>query len=83
MIDKQLEKYYEARLSMFASQGWKDFIEDVEGIIESVDRISPIVDEKQLWFKKGELSNLVWLKNLEQESKSAYQQLKDEDNASL
>lgn len=82
-MDLKLEKYYESRLSMFASQGWKDFIEDVEGIIESVDRISPIVDEKQLWFKKGELSNLVWLKNLEQESKSAYQQLKDEDNASL
>lgn len=83
MIDKQLEKYYEARLSMFASQGWKDLMEDVEGIIESTDKVSTTIDEKQLFVRKGELLNLLWLKNLEQESKAAYQQLKDEENASV
>lgn len=80
-MDKELQKYYEERFSMMATQGWRDLIEDLEKIKESVDHISGIDNEKDLWFKKGELSIITWLINLKKTSEEVYEQL-EEENAS-
>lgn len=77
-MDKQLQDYYEARLSMFSERGWKDLIEDVVKIQQTVDTISGIPDAKTLHFKQGELSILNWLLNLEESSNEAYTELKGE-----
>lgn len=77
-MDKQLQDYYEARLSMFSERGWKDLIEDVVKIQQTVDTISGIPDAKTLHFKQGELSILNWLLNLEEVSNEAYNELKGE-----
>lgn len=77
-MDKQLQDYYEARLSMFSERGWKDLIEDVVKIQQTVNTISGIPDAKTLHFKQGELSILNWLLNLEEVSNEAYNELKGE-----
>lgn len=77
-MDKQLQDYYEARLSMFSERGWKDLIEDVVKIQQTVNTISGIPDAKTLHFKQGELSILNWLLNLEESSNEAYTELKGE-----
>jgi len=71
----ELEKYYTDRFEMMSTQGWKDLVEDIDKIIVSLNNISVISDEKDLQFKKGELSILTWLKNLKEISERAYEEI--------
>jgi len=73
----ELQKYYENRFSMMATEGWKDLIEDVDNMVYALNNISVIESESQLQFKKGELSILTWLKNLKQISERAYEELNE------
>jgi hypothetical protein len=56
-------------------EGWKDLIEDIDKIIATLNNISVIDSEKDLQFKKGELSILSWLKNLKEISERAYEEI--------
>lgn len=76
----ELQKYYEDRFAMMATQGWRDLIDDIEKIIDTVNQISGIDGEKELQFKKGELSILTWLKTLKEVSERAYEDLQNETN---
>jgi hypothetical protein len=75
IIDKTLEKYYEARMELFASQGWKDLCEDVKGIVENINDVRNLNNIEQLYFKKGELSILEWFLSLEGLSRDTYDRL--------
>ena len=75
-----LQKYYENRFEMMGSQAWKDLLIDIDSMIESLNNISVIPDEKTLMFRKGELSILTWLKNLKEVSERAYEELSNETN---
>lgn len=77
-ISKELDTYYSERLSMMGSQGWKDLIEDVEGMIASTNTLNGVSDEKTLHFKKGELSIMMWIKGLREMSQKSYEDLKNE-----
>jgi len=74
-MNPELRKYYEERFSMMATPGWGDLMEDVDGMIVALNNLSAVEDEKSLQFKKGELSILLWLKNLRQVSSDAYEDL--------
>ena len=76
----ELQKYYEDRFAMMATPGWRDLIDDIEKIKLALNNISTIDDEKDLQFKKGELSILTWLSTLKQVSEQAYEDLQDEKN---
>jgi hypothetical protein len=71
----ELEKYYTDRFEMMSKEGWKDLMEDVDKIIVSLNNISTIDNEKDLQFKKGELSILTWLVNLKEISERAYEEI--------
>lgn len=74
-----LQKYYEERFSMFSQQGWVDLMEDVDKMLESLNNISTIEDGNALQFRKGELSILLWVRNLKQISERAYEDLRAEN----
>jgi hypothetical protein len=74
-MSPELQRYYEDRFAMMATPGWADLIEDVDKIIATLQDISTIDGEKDLQFKKGELSILTWLKNLKSASEQAYEDL--------
>jgi hypothetical protein len=74
-MNKGLQDYYESRFEMMSTQGWKDLVEDIDKIIVSLNNISVVSDEKDLQFKKGELSILTWLKNLKEISERAYEEI--------
>ena len=71
----ELEKYYTDRFEMMSKEGWKDLMEDFDKIIVSLNNISTIDSEKDLQFKKGELSILTWLVNLKEISERAYEEI--------
>lgn len=75
----ELQRYYEDRFSMMGTDGWKDLIDDIDNMINSLNNISTIPDEKNLQFKKGELSILTWLKTLKQVSTQAYEELNEKN----
>jgi hypothetical protein len=74
-MDKQLEKYYEERFSTMATQGWKQFLEDVQGIFDAVNKVAPIQNELDLFFRKGQLDILQWVLTLKESSEQAYEAL--------
>jgi hypothetical protein len=78
-MSPELQKYYEERFSMMSTQGWVDLMEDVDKMIEPLNNISTIADEKSLQFRKGELSILIWLKNLKQVSERAFEDLNEKN----
>jgi len=64
---------------MMATEGWQDLLEDIDNMIEPLNNISTIEDEKSLQFRKGELSILTWLKNLKQVSERAFEDLNEKN----
>jgi hypothetical protein len=78
-MNQELQKYYEERFSMMSTQGWRELMEDVDKMIEPLNNISTIADEKSLQFRKGELSILIWLKNLKQVSERAFEDLNEKN----
>lgn len=77
----ELQKYYENRLEMMASEAWKDLMEDVKVMKEATDTTSGINDLLALGIRKGEIRIMDWLLSIKDTSEKAYQQLKDEDAA--
>ena len=73
----ELQKYYEARFDLMSKEGWKDLMDDIDTMIESLNNISTIPDEKSLQFKKGELSILTWLRTLKEVSERAFEELNE------
>jgi len=76
-VTSELQKYYEARFDLMSKEGWKDLMEDIDTMIESLNNISTIPDEKSLQFKKGELSILTWLRTLKEVSERAFEELNE------
>ena len=75
----ELQKYYDARFDMMSTQGWIDLMEDIDKMIEPLNNIATISDEKSLQFRKGEYSILIWLKNLKQVSERAFEDLNEKN----
>ena len=78
-MNPELQKYYESRFSMMATDGWRDLVEDIDNMVNALNNISVVQDEKDLQFKKGELSILTWLKNLKEVSERAYEELNEKN----
>jgi hypothetical protein len=74
-MNPELQKYYEDRFSMMATSGWNDLVDDIDEMVKALNNLSAVEDEKSLQFKKGELSILLWLKNLREVSSDAYEEL--------
>ena len=75
----ELQKYYEDRFDLFSRRGWFDLMEDVEVMLEAMNNVSTIADEKSLQFRKGEISILTWLKTLKGVSERAYEDLNEKN----
>ena len=75
----ELQKYYEARFDLFSQPGWRDLMEDVDVMLNAMNNVSTIADEKSLQFRKGEISILVWLTTLKGVSERAYEDLNEKN----
>lgn len=78
-MDIVLQKYYENRFDLFSRPGWVELIEDIDLMLEALNNVSSIADEKGLQFRKGELSILIWLKTLAKVSEQAYEDLNEKN----
>lgn len=75
----ELQKYYEDRLSMCASDAWKDLMQDVETMLASTNTLDGVTPDN-MRFKQGEVSMMRWMLALKEISEQAYDQLKKDDD---
>ena len=78
--DKELEKYYEDMLAMFRTNGWKVLMEDLKVNGQGINNVEATKDDKDLYFRKGQLVVMANLLNLEAQIETAKQQ-QDEDDS--
>ena len=78
-MNQELQRYYEDRFDLFSKQGWLDLMKDVDKMLESMNNVSTIADEKSLQFRKGEISILIWLQTLKWVSERAYEDLNEKN----
>jgi hypothetical protein len=75
----ELQKYYEDRFDLFSTPGWIDLMDDADKMLDELNNVSTIADEKRLQFRKGEISILTWLITLKQVSERAYEDLNEKN----
>lgn len=75
----ELAQYYEERFSMMSSIGWKQLIEDVQGLKDNYENLSTIKGVDDLYFRKGQLDIITWLLNLKEVSEQAFEGLHSEE----
>ena len=79
MQDKELEIYYENYYDLFASKGWKQFIEDIEENRSFMSDITTIKDANDLYFRKGSLDILDRVLNLQNGIENAHKEAMDNE----
>jgi hypothetical protein len=78
MTDIELEKYYRSFEEMFRSDGWKNLLEDIKGSADNVNSVEACKDDKDLYFRKGQLVVMANMLNLEAQIETAKEQQQDE-----
>jgi len=82
MTDVKLEKYYRSFEEMFRLEGWKNLLEDIKGSADSVNSVEACQDDKDLYFRRGQLAVMANLLNLEAQIETAKEQ-QDEQEVDL
>ena len=80
MTDVELEKYYRSFEEMFRLDGWKNLLEDIKGSAEQVNSVEACKDDKDLYFRKGQLVVMANMLNLESQIETAKQQAQEDDS---
>jgi len=79
-MNRELQDYYENLLQLFTQDGWKEFIEDIKGNADVLGDIMTITDEKQLWYRRGQLETVNRILAYESTIKNNYEDAVGEDN---
>ena len=77
-MDKELQKYYEARFEMMGTQGYLDLVADVEVMVEDRNNVMSTKGFEDLHFRKGQLDILHWIRTLKALSEESWEQLNNE-----
>jgi|TARA_R110000764_G_scaffold81278_1_gene161008 hypothetical protein len=80
-LTKEEEEYYDAYFDMFHTTGWKQFIDEINDIINGF-RIEDIKDEKHLSLVQGQLQMLTRTANFEDGLRNTYDDLTEDIDAS-
>jgi hypothetical protein len=73
MVDKELELYYRNFRNMFGSDGWKQLLGDLSYDAVMINSVELTKDGDDLRFRKGQLSIIANLLNLEAQIDTAEQ----------
>ena len=70
-------QFLEDRLSMMETEGWRDLVQDLENLENSVSNIDSMNSEQDLWFAKGQLYMINFLLSLYTATNLALEELQD------
>lgn len=75
-MDQELQRYYDERFNMMATQGWADLLDDLQKLLEQYQNIDNCGDTVTLEYRKGQVDILKYLINLEDLSEKTYEEIK-------
>jgi hypothetical protein len=75
-MDRDLQEYYESLLELFSTSGWKQFLEDIGDNLEILGDITTIPDEKQFWFRRGQVEAIQRVLAYEESILAGYEEAK-------
>jgi hypothetical protein len=82
VIDPKLELYYRNMRDLFRSEGWKQLLDDLSSNAVMINSVEVTKDLEDLHFRKGQLSVIANILNLEAQIDTAeQQQLEDAEEA--
>jgi|TARA_B110000977_G_scaffold39473_1_gene52977 hypothetical protein len=67
MKDKELEEYYNTYRGLFASEGFKLLVQDLTNNAMNINSIEATKDANDMYFRKGQMSIVASIINLEQQ----------------
>lgn len=64
-MDEETLKYYESLIDMCMTQGWKNLMEEYSALALSKNSVEDTRDEKDLYYRKGQIDIIARLLNTE------------------
>lgn len=80
MRDKELQAYYENQWGLFTQPGWKDLMEDLQKLKDSVNNLSVVSDAHDLFFRKGQIDILDLLLKRKEACEKVYEELNNDSS---
>ena len=77
MTDKQLEQYYRSLEDMFRTDGWKNLLDDLRSSALQLNSVEACKDDKDLYFRKGQLVVMANLLNLQEQMQTAKEEYEE------
>jgi len=66
MADKELEVYFKSMNELFRTEGWQTLISDLKNNADTINSVEHTKDDKDLYFRKGQLNILGAILNIEE-----------------
>jgi hypothetical protein len=79
-VDKETQTYFDRYFDLFASQGWKQFIEDMEDNRTLMSDLLTVKDANDLYYRKGQLEALNRIVNFQLAIENAFEEVTNEEN---
>lgn len=76
-MEQELQRYYDNRFTLCASEGWADLLEDLQKSRDELTKIENINSQEDLWKNKGKIEVLDYILNLKELSEKVYQEISD------
>ena len=75
----EVENYYENYFDLFTTDGWKQYVEQVEAEKDNFS-LESVKDDKDLYAKQGQLYVINNILNFESMIRTAYDSLKEDED---
>jgi len=73
MTDNELELYFRQMHELFRTEGWQTLLEDFKLSLPLINSVENTKDDKDLYFRKGQLNIIGTLLNLEETTNRGYE----------
>lgn len=73
-MDQETQAYYDNYFSLFLTDGWKQLMEDFNNNAMQINSVEATKDANDMHFRKGQLSVLAHLLNMETIVKTNYEE---------
>lgn len=79
-MDRELEEYYDKYFNLFATEGWKQLIQEFSSNAVQINSVEATKDANDMYFRKGQLNVLAHVINMETVVRTNYDEaIKDSE----
>ena len=80
MTDNELELYFRQMNELFRTDGWKTLVKDLSSNLPLINSVENTKDDKDLYFRKGQLNIMGTILNLEETTRIGQEESQREED---